>query len=117
MKKKILVLIMTFVSLFFLTACGSKQLSGTYQGKFDFLGSKVTDILKFDGNTVTETSDGSTKKQTGTYSIEDNKINIKLKDFKITGEITKNHKSFIVTDATGVASMLKGTKYTHQNRN
>lgn len=111
MKKKILALLMTFTSLFLLTACSStNQLNGTYHGQFELLGAKTTDTLKFDGDKVTEAATGG-KAQTGTYTVDGERITIKFKQYQLTGDLAKDHKSFIITKANGLASVLKGTKY------
>ena len=89
----------------------SKKISGEYTAKIHLLLMESESTLSFEGNTVTEIADGE-ETNVGTYEISDDQLQIKLGDYNMTAELSKDKKSFVIKSAEGLASLANGTKYT-----
>lgn len=88
-----------------------KHLSGSYSHTINAIILKSTDTLKFDGDKVTEYTDGE-KMNTGTYKIKGDQLSVKFGRFHINATLSDNKKSFVITSATGASDLASGFKYT-----
>lgn len=85
-----------------------KGISGDYASKTTIFGVTSSDTLVFDGKKVSE-KDTDNK---GTYEISGDTLKMKFGDYTITAKLAKDHQSFTITNASGVAGLLAGKKYT-----
>ncbi|PTI96430.1 hypothetical protein BU019_11785 [Staphylococcus simulans] len=115
MKVKIFLLIMMCTVTILLSGCGANKLDGDYTGKvsFLFIESKVT--LHFEGNKVIQ-KDKNGQDIEGTYEISDNQLKMKLGDYKINAELSKDKNSFTITSAEGAVALAKGTEFKKEDK-
>ena len=114
MKKKYVIVTVVVVLIGIVTFSfynNSKKLSGEYTAKVHFLFVESESKLMFEGNTVTEIADGKETNK-GTYEITDNQLQMKLGDYNMTAELSKDRNSFVIQSAEGLAGLANGTKYT-----
>lgn len=113
MKKKLFIAVMVVLSLFVLTSCSSNKLKGDYTGKVKFLTMESDSTLTFSKDKVVEKQNGEVINE-GTYEITNNKLEMKLGDYNMTADLSKDRKSFTITSAEGLAGFANGTKYTKE---
>lgn len=118
MKKKpvIIIAVIAIISVIgFSLYNNSKKLNGEYTAKIHLLLMESESTLTFEGNTVTENSNGKEKNK-GTYEISGDQLQIKLGDYNMTAELSKDKKSFVIKSAEGLAGLANGTKYTKEGK-
>ncbi|MGL9729616.1 hypothetical protein [Enterococcus sp. DIV0756] len=118
MKKKpiIIIAVIVIVSIIgFSLYNNSKKLNGEYTAKIHVLFMESTSTLSFEGNTVTEISKGKEKNK-GTYEISESKLEMKLGDYNITAELSKDKKSFVIQSAEGLVGLTNGTKFEKEDK-
>ncbi|KRL94093.1 hypothetical protein ACUIJQ_03410 [Levilactobacillus hammesii] len=91
-----------------------KHLSGKYSHTSTFLLSKSTDTLKFDGDKVTEYSDGE-KIHTGTYTLKKDDLDMKISGYHMHATLADDKKSFVINSADGLANLASGYKYSQSS--
>ncbi|MDU5337163.1 hypothetical protein ACWY2R_15895 [Enterococcus avium] len=118
MKKKSLIIIAVIVIIGvigFSLYNNSKKLKGEYTAKVHLLLMESESSLIFDGDTVTENTNGKEKNK-GIYEISGDQLQIKLGDYNMTAELSKDKKSFVIKSAEGLAGLANGTKYTKEGK-
>lgn len=93
----------------------SKKLNGEYTAKVHLLLMESESTLIFDGDTVTENTNGKEKNK-GTYEVNGNQLQMKLGDYNMTAELSADKKSFVIKSAEGLAGLANGTKYTKEGK-
>lgn len=93
-----------------LAGCGQQQLNGSYTGRIKVMGASGTDTFTFDGNKVTEITNGGTNNH-GTYVIENNKLLINMTGGNIQATLANDDTSFKVNTADGLAQLAKHVSY------
>lgn len=115
MKNKRFLVTIVLLGLFTLSACSSKNLNGSYTAKINAILAETTNTLTFKDDTVTEKQDGEVT-NTGTYKISDNKLEIKLGDYHMTADLSKDRKSFTITSSDVLGGVGKGLNYTLEEK-
>ncbi|QEA59602.1 hypothetical protein FGL74_07745 [Leuconostoc koreense] len=92
-----------------------KHLQGKYSHTTNMFLVTSTDTLEFNGNKVTEYTDGR-KTNIGTYKLSDKTLEIKINGYSMTANLSNDKKSFTVKSASGVAELAKGFEYTKSNK-
>ena len=115
MKKNIILIATILFVLVGLSACSSKKLKGTYTTKINVILAETTNTLTFKDDTVTERQDGEVTNK-GTYTISDNKLEIKLGDYHMTADLSKDRKSFTITSSDVLGGVGKGLNYTLEEK-
>lgn len=87
-----------------------KHLQGKYSHTTDMFLVTSTDTLTFDGNKVTEYTDGH-KINTGTYKLSGQKLKIKINGYSMIAVLSDDEKNFTVESASGIAGLTKGFEY------
>ncbi len=88
-----------------------KKLTGSYSTTVTVLVATSKDTLKFTrDNKVVEYSDGE-KTNTGTYKIDGDQLTFKLGKTDLSAKLAKDHQTFKIESASGMAGFSKGLVY------
>ncbi|MDO1605914.1 hypothetical protein Q2T76_07545 [Lactobacillus sp. YT155] len=99
-----LIVVIAFIGI---SKYNASRIEGSYTGKITVLFSTSKDTMTFSKDKTLK--EGNNK---GTYEIEGNTLRIEFDEgTTMKAKLSKDRKSFVIKSASGLTSMIEGTKY------